>query len=381
MNSSDEMDLKSEFIVHLARLGVLGKSHDVQAYVRRIAKKLGKSDIALAENLTALLAGESAAGSITRDMGLSLVPVDSDSRLALLRQEYPVLLEVDPILTGDVFEQLEQIVVERHNITRLETAGLNPTRTVLFSGPPGVGKTMSARWIAKKLDKPLLTLDLATVMSSFLGKTGANIRAVLEYAKSVECVLLLDELDAIAKRRDDEGDVGELKRLVTVLLQEIDEWPSRNLLVAATNHAELLDPAIWRRFDDVVVFPLPDSRLRAEVIRSAFDKDVASIEHMIKMLTELWEGKSSSEITRIANWIRRRVTVAQVNFEDALLQVIGRDIKLASASERKKILPLLATLNIADRRINAATQISRDTLRKYRAGVNIVDVTGVEEGK
>ena len=120
-----------------------------------------------------------------------------------------------------------------------------------------LGKTLAARWIAKKLNRPLIVLDLWAVMSSFLGRTGNNIRNVLDYAKGLDCVLLLDEFDAIAKRRDDAVEIGELKRLVTVLLQEIDEWPSSGLLLAATNHPDLLDPAVWRRFELIVEFPMP----------------------------------------------------------------------------------------------------------------------------
>lgn len=378
MTKADESDIKGEFIVHLARLGIAGKPSDVQAYVRRIAKKLGKADAALTDSLTSLLSSQPIAPNAMRDATAGFVPIDSDSRLALLRQEFPISLDVDPILDVGIAEQLEQVIAERQNLSSLEKAGLSPTRTVLFSGPPGVGKTMSARWIAKQLKRPLLTLDLATVMSSFLGKTGANIRLVLDYAKSIDCVLLLDEFDAIAKKRDDDGDVGELKRLVTVLLQEIDDWPSRSLLVAATNHAELLDPAVWRRFDDVVIFSLPDCQARAQVINVAFDQDARAIQPLLNTLADLWEGKSSSDITRLARWIRRRTIVGKVPMEEALLETIGRDLKLAPASDRKKLLPLLAGLDIADRRISAATGISRDTLRKYRTG-NVRKVSNDKE--
>ncbi len=375
----DDHDATRDFVVHLARLGLAGKPDDVQAYVKRIAKKLGKSDESLTKSLVALLADRPLAAGAMRDMNVSSVPVDSNSRLALLRQEWPTQLNISPILQQDVSLQLNQIISERINLKSLGEAGLSPTRTVLFSGPPGVGKTMSARWIANTLRKPLLILDLATVMSSYLGKTGTNIRAVLDYAKGVECVLLLDELDAIAKKRDDQSDVGELKRLVTVLLQEIDEWPSSNLLVAATNHAELLDPAVWRRFDDVVFFPLPDRELRAEVIRMAFSDDAAVIEPQMNMLVDLWEGKSSSDIARSANWMRRRAVIAQVSLEDALLDVIGRDLKQKPAANRKKLLPLIASLKLADRRISAATGISRDTLRKYRVDAVKIDTIDTEE--
>ena len=130
--------------------------------------------------------------------------------------------------------------------------GLSPTRSAIFVGPPGVGKTLTARWLASQLGVPLYVLDLTAVMSSLLGRSGTNLRAALDFAKRSPCVLLLDEIDAIAKRRSDDTDIGELKRLVTVILQEVDEWPATGLLLAATNHAELIDPALWRRFDLVI---------------------------------------------------------------------------------------------------------------------------------
>lgn len=363
----DAYDQIKDILVHTARLGLAERGQDVQSYIRRALKKIRSSDEELASRLGALLSEQSPSRGVTRDAGPSLLPVDSDSRLALLRREFPVELEVDPILPVDAGSHLHQIVSERQKLPELLSSGLTPTRSVLFSGPPGVGKTMSARWIAHTLQLPLLTLDLATVMSSFLGKTGSNIRSVLDYAKGVECVLLLDELDAIAKKRDDQGDVGELKRLVTVLLQEIDHWPSSSLLVAATNHADLLDPAIWRRFDDVIFFTLPDRHLRTRMIELAFGRDVSSIEGLLPILTELWDGQSNSDILRTVNWVRRRAALGDIQLQEALLESTGRHFKALPAPERKKAATRLAKLNIADRKISAATGVSRDTLRKYRA--------------
>ena len=167
---------------------------------------------------------------------MNAIPVDIDTRLQLARPEYPVELDIEPVWTDSIRQKLEQIIFERHQEKDLYAAGLHPTRTALFTGPPGVGKTLAARWIAKKLDRPLIVLELSAVMSSFLGRTGSNIRNIFDYAKGVNCVLLLDELDAVAKRRDDAVEIGELKRLVTVLLQGIDDWPPTGILLAATNH-------------------------------------------------------------------------------------------------------------------------------------------------
>ena len=131
-----------------------------------------------------------------------------------------------------------------------------------------MGKTMAAQWVATQLGLPLAVLDLSSVMSSLLGKTGINLRHAFDYAKQSECVLLLDELDAIGKRRGDDSDVGE--RLVTVLLQQVDDWPDGAGLILG-NHPELLDAAVWRRFDLAVPFPEPDTELRRASIRRFAD--------------------------------------------------------------------------------------------------------------
>ena len=136
----------------------------------------------------------------------------------MVRLEHVTELLVEPIFSTAAKTALTQLVQERTKPDRLTTRGLAPTRSALFVGPPGVGKTLAARWLAKEINKPLLILDLSAVMSSFLGKTGNNLRQVLDYAKSEDCILFLDEIDAAAKRRDDNTEIGELKRLVTVLL-------------------------------------------------------------------------------------------------------------------------------------------------------------------
>ena len=237
-------DIEADF-VQLAHIALSGRTQDVQLVLYRTAKRYRTVMPHLAEAFTNLLRESPTPASPLREAETPL-PVDVDTRLHLMRVETHPSVDHEPVFATSIEASLSQLVKERQNPEALLQVGLEPTRAALFVGPPGVGKTMAARWFARELKKPLLILDLAAVMSSFLGRTGSNVRHVLEYARSIDCVLLLDELDAIAKRRDDRSEIGELKRLVTVLIQQIDDWPSSRMLLAATNHPDLLDPAIWR---------------------------------------------------------------------------------------------------------------------------------------
>ncbi len=357
----------SNYLVQFARLGLAGRAQDVQAYLRQSIVKLRKTNPELSAELSQLLARAPTTQSPLRDVGGAMVPIDADSRLALAKHEFPGELGTEPILPSDLRTRIKQVASERLHLKALEEQGLGPTRSLLLVGPPGVGKTMSARWIASLLNRPLITLDLATVMSSYLGKTGSNIRSVLEYAKSVESVLLLDEFDSIAKRRDDDTDIGELKRLVNVLLQEVDDWPSTSLLIAATNHGDLLDPAIWRRFDDVLQFSAPSADEREASLRALFDDSDKGVISWIPLLVRIWEGRSFSDITRTVNWVKRRATISESSTVDALIDRIGLELRTQSAPERKSAAKLLEQAGYSDRRISEIVGISRDTIRKARA--------------
>lgn len=363
--SDPRVPLEDDFLT-LARLALGEKPQDVQLFLSRVARRYRGGDPGVAEQLSALL--KSAGGrssALRRETGIP-VPVDSDSRLHLLRIEGPSADAAAPLLVGELESQITGLIHERKNLGRLSAAGLEPTRSVLFVGPPGVGKTMSARWIAAQLGLPLLILDLSAVMSSFLGRTGNNVRAVLDYAKRQSCVLLLDELDAIAKRRDDATEIGELKRLVTVLLQEIDEWPASGLLIAATNHPELLDPAVWRRFDMLVRFPNPTQAEIGTAIRSFLEGEAVGDEWVDVLSVVLGHG-SYSEIEKRIIAIRRAAALSDEPIETELRKFLNSRIGELDHAEKLALADKLATIpTISQRAAADITGVSRDTIRRRR---------------
>lgn len=359
----DESKEQSRDLVQLARLALTGRHQDVQTYVTRMSRKYQKLLPELGDQLKELVKLAPTRQSPLRSESVATIPVDRDSRLQLLRHESGITLEHEPIWSTSISESLTQIVSEHRQANELTAKGLAPTRTAIFTGPPGVGKTLAARWLAVQLDRPLLVLDLAAVMSSFLGRTGNNVRHVLDYAKGVSCILLIDELDAIAKRRDDALEVGELKRLVTVLLQEVDDWPDGGLLVAASNHAELLDPAVWRRFDMRVEFDLPERSAVEQAIRLYIDGGDVD-RNWLTALTEVLQGRSFSDIERELKGLRRQAIVNQCPLQDLFPRLIRQHIEQQPKASRKTVAVKLAEAGLSQRFVNELTGISRDTLRK-----------------
>jgi len=293
------------------------------------------------------------------------LPVDNESRLQLAKYEEPPPTNISPILRSDISAKVERITSERLREAELYRVDLHPTRTALFTGPPGVGKTLATRWIAATLRRPLVTLDLSAVMSSFLGRTGNNLRQVLDYAKTTNCVLLLDEFDAIAKRRDDTTELGELKRLVTVLLQEIDDWPPSGLLIAATNHAALLDPAIWRRFEAIVEFPLPDDNLIELAARRFLGADADAVP--TSALVALFRGSSFSDIERSIADVRRESVMARQPVSAVWTGLLLSRAKNMPRHDRHKLAEDLVSLGLSQHEVHRITGVSRDTLRRRKS--------------
>jgi Cdc6-like AAA superfamily ATPase len=369
-------DLKSD-LVQFATFAAAGEANAARVFGMRRVRELMKKDPALAHALrNALMSSprdpqqDTARTALRRaEPAWESAPSDLDSGADLLRIEKAPALSVPALYSPNVENALRSVTVEHQAPDSLRKLGLAPTKTLLFCGPPGVGKTLAATWLAREMKKPLLVLDLGTVMSRYLGATGANLRRAMTYALRTDGVLFLDELDALAKRRDDTTDVGELKRLVTVLLQQLDEWPAGRLLIAATNHPQLLDDAVWRRFEARIDFPRPN----ADELRTLMDMltpsgvDVPPV--WKATLPIILAQTSQSEFVRAFAQLRKAGLLEPATSPaDALMRIIKDRLRAIPRKDAKAIALALADEgSFSLRQISDLTHVSRDTMR--RAGV------------
>lgn len=231
------------------------------------------------------------------------VPVDGESRLALGDLSTPRADEEVVYLPQDAAERVEEFLAFVGAADRLLVHGVGISPTLLLFGPPGCGKTALARFVAARLQLPLITARVDSLISAYLGNTAKNLRALFEHAMSRPCVLFLDEFDALAKLRDDQHELGELKRVVVSLLQNIDNLDSKTVLLAATNHDHLLDPAIWRRFAFKVQLGPPAIEERLKIIERALGAFGAP--EIIADLGHLCESLSGAEIVDICTDAKR----------------------------------------------------------------------------
>ncbi len=244
---------KSDLILSLVRAGATGDKTMLRSTVEAMmADERAKSHHILADRLQRALQGV----SITPPSLTSAQPVQANGRDSILEQTPRVRLD-DLVLTLPARNEGMQLIEEHVRADVLRANGYEPRHKVLLSGPPGNGKTSYAEAIAEALALPFFVVRYDALIGSYLGETNTRLRKLFDYVRTQPCVLFFDEFDSIGKERGDTHETGEIKRIVSFLLMQIDQLPSYVLTIAATNHAELLDRAVWRRFQLRIAFPEP----------------------------------------------------------------------------------------------------------------------------
>jgi len=304
---------RSDLIINLAKAGTLGD----RTLLRRTLEALIAEERAKQHNLLANRLGEVLKHGGARSSEPVVTTVKDERANGLFFEVTPQIRIEDLVLPTEVVTVFQEIVEEYHRRDVLRSHNLEPRHRILLVGPPGNGKTSLAHAFAEATFLPLIVVRYEGVIGSYLGETAARLRRLFDYIRLRACVLFFDEFDTLGKERGDIHDTGEIKRVVSSLLLQIDDLPSHVIVITATNHDELLDRAVWRRFQ-VRLFLPPPKRPQLEAWFSRFEKRLGeNLGHTPEALAEKLVGLSFSEIQEFClDVLRRRI-----------LQLPGGDLK------------------------------------------------------
>ena len=299
------------------------------------------------------------------------LPSDPKSRLSLLDEVPPPSVAV--LLNGDNERMANKFVADCMHAEQLAQEGVGSGLRILLTGPPGTGKTLLAGHIAARLGRPLYMARLDATVSSLLGDTAKNIRSIFDHISQKTQLVFLDEIDAIAKRRDDSQELGELKRVVNTLLQGLDDLDDSTVVIAATNHPSLLDPAVWRRFPYRIEMGLPDRDLRRALWEQYLPTDIDK--SVMDLLAAVTEGLAPSDIRELAFAGRRTSIVEKTPYRvDDLMRSlcnlssgrlslpVGGEL---TVHEKKELAVWLKTFGPTNVSIASALSTSRQTVDAY----------------
>jgi len=257
-----------------------------------------------------------------REKGRKVLKFPQDLRGLVLSEEPPIPLST-LVLPAKLQERIKRIIYEYRQQDKLKSHGLSHRRKILLIGPPGTGKTMSAKVLAHEVRLPLYTIQVDKVVTKFMGETSAKLRQIFDLIQQEKGVYLFDEFDAIGGERTLENDVGEMRRVLNTFLQFIDQDISDSLIVAATNSPKLLDRALYRRFDDVLYYERPEEADRKRLIQNILGTFIPSRLGWTTVLNES-EGLSHAEIDQACR--------------DSIKQAILRDQKMVRGTLLRQLL-------------------------------------------
>jgi hypothetical protein len=322
---SESVDMEHFAVVQsIIRAGLAGDRKALDKQVLRLRERLEKAgESKEAETLERLRAAardtqemapsrvETSRGQIVGEMldpGVN-PPIDRETGARLCTIDFPSQTGRAPVYSAGVLDTVEGLLQEWTNQPALQAVGVSPTRSLLIYGPPGSGKTVTAHYIAARLNLPLVTARIDGLISSFLGTTARNIANLFDFANRYACVLLLDEFDALAKLRDDPQEIGEIKRVVNTLLQNLDLRRSFGITIAITNHDRLLDPAVWRRFETHLRLGEPDEGARESLI-ARFLRPINAPGSTLRVFSYCLAGRTGADIERICTAVKRTLALS-----------------------------------------------------------------------
>lgn len=322
---------RSDLLISLVKAGISGDRRSFHATTEAIiAEERAKRHDVLADRLTKAIQTN---GNGTRMPTPSLVVTDSFSRgRDFISEVTPRRRLEDLVLSSIARQEIQQVVEEQHRADVLRAHGIEPRSRILLVGAPGTGKTTLAEAIAEAVSVSLFVVRYELMIGSYLGETAARLKRVFDYARTTPCVLFFDEFDAIGKERGDTHETGEIKRVVTSLLMQIDELPSYTIVAAATNHPELLDRAAWRRFQVRLKLPLPGEKELADYIASFMSRFEEPMEITAAVLARKLGRLSYAEAEQFCLDVRRRQVLAMG--EKTLKHIIAEQLKMWTSPTR-----------------------------------------------
>jgi MoxR-like ATPase len=302
--SGDQLGVRKQVARLKERLAGDGDEKDVAALDRLLASIAETHDMAPSrvEVSRMMVTGETLTAQINP-------PIDRETGARLCTIDFPSSRLVRPVYNASIADSIEGLLAEWRDPQSLRELDVDPSRSLLIYGPPGAGKTLTAHYIAGRLGLPLLTARIDGLISSFLGTTARNIANLFDFANRYACILLLDEFDAIAKVRDDPHEVGEIKRVVNTLLQNLDMRRTHALTIAITNHDRLLDPAVWRRFETQISLEAPEAPAREQMIER-FLQPIHTEKPILRIFSYCLEGRSGSDLESMCASVKRSLALS-----------------------------------------------------------------------
>lgn len=295
---------RSDLLLNLVTAGTSGDSKLFERTVEAIiAEERNKQHHILADRLTEGLRSSSNANKISSRF------VNEDLR-KLYHEINPTRKLNDLILTKLVKQVCDELVEEQHRYELLQSYNLEPRHRMILTGPPGNGKTSLAEALAHELMIPMYVVRYEGIIGSYLGETANKLNKLFEFVRTQRCLLFFDEFDAIGKERGDQHETGEIKRVVSSLLLQIDELPSHVVVVTATNHPELLDRAVWRRFQLRLSLPKPEKTQIEQWVENFRIRFENPLGYSNRTLSEKLYGLSFGEIEQFFLDIQRRYVLA-----------------------------------------------------------------------